>query len=71
MKTTTSEPAGKPNPFMAEAKGFNLERLVNIWKVGFVRAKNKKLLDDDILRFKAVCSMLTFRYGVSLPKVGK
>lgn len=54
---------------MDEVKRLGKERLVDIWKIGFERAKNKKLLNDDILRFKAVCSVLTFHYGVDLPEV--
>jgi len=54
---------------MSKVKELSKEKLVDIWKIGFQRLKNKKLTDDDKLIFKAVCSILTFRYGVDLPKV--
>jgi len=56
---------------MAKVKELDKERLVDIWKIGFQRLKNKRLKGDDELIFKAVCSILTFRYKVDLPKVQK
>ena len=69
VKREETRTVGKPNPFMEEAKKLSLVRLTDIWKIGFQRVKSKKLLGDDILRFKAVCSVLTFHHGADLPKV--
>ena len=67
----SSNKVSAPNPFMAKVKELDKERLVDIWKIGFQRLKNKRLKGDDELIFKAVCSILTFRYKVDLPKVQK
>jgi len=59
------------NPYIEEAKRMSLVRLVDIWKIAFERLKDRRLLGDDLLRYKAVKSILTFKHRVELPKDGK
>jgi len=66
-KNTVSEKQFK-NPYIEEVKKMAKEHIIELWKIGFISLKNKNLVAENILKYKALKIILTTKFCIDLPK---
>ena len=63
--------SGSSNEYVDMCRKMPLNRLVEIWKIGFCRLKRGALQGEDIRRYEAVKFVLSSFYRCNLPKDGR
>lgn len=63
--------SGSSNEYVEVCRKMPLNRLVEIWKIGFGRFKRGVLQGEDIRRYEAVKFVLSSFYRCILPKDGR
>ena len=63
--------SGSSNEYVDECRKMPLNRLVEVWKIGFGRFKRGVLQGEDIRRYEAVKFVLSSFYRCVLPKDGR
>lgn len=63
--------SGSSNEYVEVCRKMPLNRLVEIWKIGFGRFKRGVLQGEDIRRYDAVKFVLSSFYRCILPKDGR